>query len=134
MTSPNVSKKARPLSPHLQVYRPQLTSGLSIFNRVTGVALGFGLPVFVFWLMVLGKDEKAYDLFLACAHSTVGTILLMGWSWAFAFHLCMGVRHLLWDMGLFLEIKQVYRTGYVALAASVVLTAGFWFKLILVRA
>src|SRR5882762_6821451 len=102
MTAPAAAKKARPLSPHLQVYRPQLTSGLSIFHRITGVGLAFGLPVFVLWLMVLGKDEAAYEQFLTCAHSIVGTILLMGWSWAFAYHLCMGVRHLLWDMGLFL--------------------------------
>jgi len=133
MPSSTPGKKARPLSPHLQVYRPQLTSGLSIFNRITGIGLAFGLPVFVIWLLALSKDAATYDQFLHCAHSTIGTILLMGWSWAFAFHLCMGVRHLLWDMGLFLDIKDVYKTGYVALAASVVLTIGIWIKMLLVQ-
>lgn len=133
MTSSTANKKARPLSPHLQVYKPQLTSGLSIFHRMTGVGLAFGLPVFVAWLMALSKDEKSYDQFLHCAHSHFGTILLMGWSWAFAFHLCTGVRHLLWDLGLFLEIKDAYKTGYVALAASIVLTVGLWVKLLLVQ-
>lgn len=134
MSSPNAAKKPRPLSPHLQIYRPQLTSGLSIFHRMTGVGLAVGLPVFVVWLMALSKDEASYDNFLRCAHSTVGTALLMGWSWAFAFHMCMGVRHLLWDMGLFLDIKDAYKTGYTALAISTLLTVGLWFKLLLVHA
>lgn len=107
-----------------------MTSGLSIFHRITGVALAFGLPVFVGWLLALATSEEAYACFLKCAHSTFGQIALMGWSFAFAFHLCMGIRHLLWDAGLFLEIKQAYKTGYVALVAAAVLTAGLWFKLI----
>ena len=130
MTSPAVTKKPRPLSPHLQIYRPQLTSGLSILHRITGVGLSLGLPVFVIWLLALSKDEKTYDQFLACAHSLVGKAFLMGWSWAFAYHLCMGIRHLLWDMGLFLDIKQAYSTGYVALLASAVLTLALWAKLL----
>lgn len=133
MTSSATPKKARPLSPHLQIYRPQLTSGLSILHRITGVGLAFGLPVFVMWLLALSKDEKTYGQFLSCAHSKIGTIFLLGWSWAFAFHLCMGVRHLLWDMGLFLDIKDAYRTGYAALAISALLTVGIWFKLLLVQ-
>lgn len=99
---------------------------------MTGVGLAAGLPVFVLWLVTLAEGEKYYDQFLACAHSIIGTILLMGWSWAFAFHLCMGVRHLLWDMGLFLDIKDAYKTGYGALAISTLLTAGLWLKLVLV--
>ena len=133
MTSPAIGKKARPLSPHLQVYKPQLTSGLSIFHRMTGVGLSFGLPVFVFWLAALAQGGQAYECFTTCAHSTVGMLLLMGWSWAFAFHMCMGVRHMFWDMGLFLEIKQAYKTGYVALAVSVILTLGLWCKLLWVH-
>lgn len=123
-------KKVRPLSPHLQIYRPQITSGLSILHRITGIGLCLGMPVFVLWLMALAKDEKSYSQFLSCAHSIPGTMLLMGWSWAFAFHLCTGIRHLLWDMGLFLEIKQVYRTGYLAIGISTLLTAALWIKLV----
>lgn len=132
MTSPSVTKKPRPMSPHLQVYRPQITSGLSIFHRITGIGLAAGLPVFVLWLMALAKNEKAYDQFLTCAHSTVGTACLMGWSWAFAYHMCMGIRHLFWDMGLFLEIKDVYKTGYIALAISTIITIALWCKLLLI--
>jgi succinate dehydrogenase / fumarate reductase, cytochrome b subunit len=133
MPAPAATKKARPLSPHLQVYKPQLTSVLSIFHRMTGIGLACGLPVFVLWLAALAKGEKAYDKFLHCAHSSVGTILLMGWSWAFMYHLCMGLRHLLWDSGNALDIKQVYKTGYIALAVSTVLTAGIWYKLLWVQ-
>jgi len=130
MSSPAPVKKPRPLSPHLQVYRPQLTSGLSILHRITGVGLALGLPVFVIWLTALAKNEKAYDCFLRGAHSPIGQILLFGWSWAFAYHLCMGIRHLLWDMGLFLDIKQVYKSGYAALAISTLLTVGIWYELL----
>jgi succinate dehydrogenase / fumarate reductase, cytochrome b subunit len=128
MPAPAVTKKPRPLSPHLQIYKPQLTSGLSILHRLTGIGLACGLPVFVLWLVALAKDEKAYDQFLHCAHSSAGTVLLMGWSWAFMYHLCMGVRHLLWDVGLFLDIKQVYKTGYAALIISTGLTLALWCK------
>ncbi len=130
MSSPAVIKKPRPMSPHLQIYRPQLTSGLSIFHRVTGVALSAGMPVLVIWLMALAKGDKAYDGFLQCAHSIVGTIMLMGWSWAFCFHLCMGVRHLFWDMGLFLDIKDAYKTGYAALVISTGMTLALWCKML----
>jgi succinate dehydrogenase / fumarate reductase cytochrome b subunit len=130
MPLPAVTKKARPMSPHLQIYRPQLTSGLSIFHRITGIGLTLGLPVFVVWLLALSQSEDTYDCFLRCAHSIVGQILLAGWSWAFCFHLCMGVRHLFWDMGLFLDIKNAYKTGYIALAASAILTFGIWLKLL----
>lgn len=128
MTAPAATKKARPLSPHLQVYRPQLTSGLSIFHRATGVGLAFGLPVFVWWLVALAKGDSAYDCFLRAAHSLMGTVLLMGWSWAFTFHLCTGIRHLFWDMGVGLDIKDVYKTGYIALTLSTLLTLFFWVK------
>ena len=133
MSSPAATKKARPLSPHLQVYRPQLTSALSIIHRITGVGLAMGLPVFVMWLLALSKDEKTYDQFLTCAHSKVGTVLLMGWSWAFAYHLCTGVRHMFWDAGIGLDIKQVYKSGYIALIVSTILTIGVWYKLLLVQ-
>jgi succinate dehydrogenase / fumarate reductase cytochrome b subunit len=130
MPSPATTKKARPLSPHLQVYRLPLSANLSITHRLTGVGLSCGLPVFVLWLLALSGGEKSYECFLRCAHSIVGQILLMGWSWAFAFHLCTGVRHLFWDMGYGLENPQVYKSGYLALAVSVVLTLGLWCKLL----
>src|SRR5476649_2375079 len=96
--SPSV-KTARPLSPHLQVYRPQLTSVLSIFHRMTGVALALGLPVFVAWLVVVASGQETYSTFISYLQTTIGQILLCGWTLAFFYHFCCGIRHLLWDAG-----------------------------------
>ena len=124
------AKHARPLSPHLQVYKPQLTSGLSIFHRVTGAGLSVGMLVFVAWLAALAQGPKAYDMFLACAHSVVGQVLLFGWTFAFFYHFGCGIRHLLWNAGLCLDIKNVYRTGYILVAAVVVIVGGLWLKIL----
>jgi len=118
----------RPLSPHLQVYRPQITSGISIFHRATGIGLMLGMPVFVAWLVVLAGTPEIYAQFIGLFHNTVGQILLIGWSWALFFHFCSGLRHLFWDAGYGLEIKQVYITGYLALAVSTLMTLGLWLK------
>jgi succinate dehydrogenase / fumarate reductase cytochrome b subunit len=120
----------RPLSPHLQIYKPQLTSGLSIFHRMTGIGLALGLPVFVAWLCALAKGADAYARFLSCAHSTVGQILLFGWSWAFFYHFWAGIRHLCWDAGFFLDIKNVYRTGWFVLGISTFSTLMTWAKIL----
>jgi len=130
MTLSAAGKKARPMSPHLQVYRPQLTAVLSIFHRMTGFGLAAGLPVFSLWLVALALGGKFYDLFLFGAHSYIGKAVLMGWTWAFCYHLCTGLRHLVWDIGLGLDIKQVYKSGYIAFAVSGVLTLVLWGKLL----
>ncbi|MBV8548014.1 MAG: succinate dehydrogenase, cytochrome b556 subunit [Alphaproteobacteria bacterium] len=114
--------KPRPLSPHLQVYKPQLTSAMSIFHRITGIGLALGLPVFVLWLLLLAGDQPTYDKFIKIAHTLPAQLALLGWTWAFFYHLCTGIRHLLWDAGHFLKIKDVYKTGYIALAVSTALT------------
>jgi succinate dehydrogenase / fumarate reductase, cytochrome b subunit len=129
MTSPLPGNRARPLSPHLTIYKPQITSGMSIFHRLTGVCLSLGLPVLVWWLVSLAQGQESYASFVQCAHSPVGQILLMGWSWAFFYHLCCGIRHLFWDAGLGLSIKQVYRSGYIALGVSTFLTLCLWARM-----
>ena len=128
--SDSSGKKARPLSPHLQIYKPQMTSGMSIFHRITGVGLAFGLVAFVAWLAALTQGPETYARFIQCAHSPVAQIFLFGWIWAFFFHLCSGIRHLLWDAGLFLDIKNVYRTGYSALAVSTLMTLMAWYQIL----
>ncbi len=122
------AKPARPLSPHLQIYRPQITSGMSIFHRITGVALAFGLPVFVAWLLVLANGPNLYPSFIELFQTIVGQILLFGWSFSFFYHFCCGIRHLLWDAGYGLDIKSVYRTGYAAIVISLALTALIWLE------
>lgn len=130
MTSPTPEPAARPLSPHLQIYKPQLTSVLSILHRMTGIGLSLALPALVAWLVALSMGGEVYEIFIACAASPVGKLLLMGWSWAFCYHLCTGIRHLIWDTGRGLELKQVYRGGYIALGVSTLLTAVLWLSIL----
>ncbi|MBI1273067.1 MAG: succinate dehydrogenase, cytochrome b556 subunit [Alphaproteobacteria bacterium] len=126
MPAQQPAKTPRPLSPHLQVYRPQLTSGMSIFHRMTGVGLLLGLPVLVAWLWAAAFSAECFAQISAAFSSSIGLALLSGWVWAFFYHLCSGIRHLFWDAGLFLEIKQVYTTGYLALIVSAALTLLAW--------
>lgn len=116
----------RPLSPHLQVYKPQITSVLSILHRITGVVLCLGLFVLGWWLLAAASGPEAYATFQSVAGSPIGIIALVGWSFALFYHLCSGVRHLLMDTGLFFSIPEVYKSGYATLAAAALITAMFW--------
>ena len=116
----------RPLSPHLQVYRPQLTSVMSILHRITGAALSIGQFIVIWWLVALAAGPQAYATFQAFAGHPVGIGLLLCWSAALFYHLCNGVRHLLWDMGYCLTLKGAYRAGYVVLIVAALLTAATW--------
>ncbi len=120
------SQDWRPLSPHLSVYKPQLTSGMSIFHKITGIGMAGGVVVLVAWLACLALGKETYDTLMALLTTPVGQILLFGWTWAFFYHLCCGIRHLLWAAGWSLSIKAVYVTGYIALAVSTLLTLGLW--------
>jgi succinate dehydrogenase / fumarate reductase cytochrome b subunit len=117
------------LSPHLQIYKPQITSVLSITHRLTGIVLSFGLIILVAWLTALASGPDAYGELLICAQSIIGQVILAGLTFAFFFHLCCGIRHLLWDAGYFLELKDVYKTGRIVIAATFVLTAIVWLKI-----
>ncbi|MEE8189809.1 MAG: succinate dehydrogenase, cytochrome b556 subunit [Kiloniellales bacterium] len=121
MTSQN-----RPLSPHLQVYRPQLTSILSILHRLTGVALAAGTLLLVYWLVSVAAGAEAYESARALIGSILGRLLLFGWSIALFYHLCNGIRHLFWDVGLGYELPVAYRTGWAVMIATVVLTLLSW--------
>lgn len=116
----------RPLSPHLQVYRPQLTSILSITHRATGVALSLGTLGLVCWLMAIAGGEAQFVSVQGFYASFIGKLLLFGWSYALFYHLCNGLRHLLWDAGKNLEIEAVNKGGLVVLASSAVLTLAAW--------
>ena len=116
----------RPLSPHLQIYRPQLTSVLSILHRLTGIALAVGTLLLVWWLAAAASGENAFADVQAVIGSWIGRLLLLGWSFALFFHLCNGIRHLFWDAGKGFALGTVYATGRAAVAAAVVLTAAAW--------
>ena len=116
----------RPLSPHLQVYRPQWTSVLSISHRATGVALAFGTLLLVYWLVAAASGPEAFALAQRLIGSIVGQLLLLGWTFALFYHFCNGIRHLFWDAGYGFELRNAYRSGLAVLAGSAVLTLLFW--------
>lgn len=122
----NIDRGGRPLSPHLQVYRWQWTMALSILHRITGVALAVGTLLLVWWLAAAAYGEAAYAEAQGFLGSLVGQLLLAGWTLALFFHLCNGIRHLVWDSGRGLELKPAYRSGLLVLAAAVALTVLTW--------
>ncbi len=116
----------RPLSPHLQIHRPQLTLILSIVHRITGMALVFGLLLLTWWLIAAAAGPEAFGVAQAFLGSWFGLLVLFGLSLALFYHLCNGVRHLIWDSGHLLEIEGVQRSGWIMLVAAVVLTIIAW--------
>ena len=116
----------RPLSPHLQVYRPQLTSMLSILHRLTGVALAVGTLLLIYWLAAAASGAEAFAGAQALIGSFFGRLLLFGWTFALFYHLCNGIRHLFWDAGKGLEIETAERSGWAVLIATGVLTLASW--------
>lgn len=120
------SPKARPLSPHLQIYKPQLTMILSITHRASGIFLSLGTPLLVYWLWTVASGQASYIEAQECFSSIWVQILLLGWTAAFFYHLCNGIRHLFWDIGRGFEIKNLYTSGYVVIAAASVLTLITW--------
>lgn len=121
-----MASRDRPLSPHLQVYRPQLTSVLSILHRITGVALAVGTLLLIYWLAAAATGPEAFATAQALIGSIVGRLLLLGWTFALFYHLCNGIRHLYWDAGWGFELTVAYRSGWAVVVASVVLTVGSW--------
>ena len=118
--------RTRPLSPHLQVYRPQMTSVMSILHRAAGVVLTTGTLIMAAWLVSLALGKEAYDVVVMVVGHPLGQFVLFGYSVALIYHALNGVRHLGWDLGFGLTIPQVYKNGQIVLFLTVVLTMGLW--------
>jgi succinate dehydrogenase / fumarate reductase cytochrome b subunit len=114
------------LSPHLQVYRWSLTMAMSILHRATGIALSVGSILIVAWIAALAAGPDAFAAAQALAGSPIGLLILFGWSLALFYHLCNGIRHLFWDIGMGFEKAQARRSGWLTLAGTVALTALAW--------
>lgn len=127
MSSP-APQPNRPLSPFMlgQYYRFQLTSVLSFAHRLTGIGLSLGAVLLAWWLVALASGPWAYAAFSRHVAAWYGQVLLAGWSWALLYHLCNGVRHLVWDLGHGYSIPVAYRSGYAVVIVSVLLTAAAW--------
>jgi len=116
----------RPLSPHLQVYRPQLTSILSILHRVTGAALAVGTLLLVYWLWAVAAGPEAYASASGFFDNWFIQLLLFGWTFALYYHLCNGIRHLFWDAGYGFELDSLYQSGKAVVVIAAVMTVFTW--------
>lgn len=116
----------RPMSPHLQVYKLQLTSVLSILHRITGAALAVGTLLVTYWLGAVAGGPESFATANAILGSFFGKLILFFWSWALFYHLSNGIRHLLWDTGFGFDLPTVYLSGKIMVGASFVLTILLW--------
>lgn len=117
-----MTEAQRPLSPHLQIYKPQLTSVLSISHRATGIALSIGTLFLVWWFIAAASSDSAFATAQSFFGSWLGLLLLLGWTLSFFFHLCNGIRHLCWDAGWGFDLRTTYASGWTVVAVSIALT------------
>ena len=115
-----------PLSPHLQIYRWQVSSLVSITHRISGIINLIALILIFFWLVFLSLGESNYELFLLKINNFAGKFILIGFTWSMFFHLLSGVRHLVWDLGYGFEVKTANISGVIVIVSSLALTVIFW--------
>ena len=116
----------RPLSPHLGIYKWQVSNSLSILHRMTGVALSAGLLALLAWVVSAALGESAYNAVIGVLQGPLGMLVLFGFSASFFYHLGNGIRHLFWDAGYGFEQEFARLSGWATLVAAALLTAGFW--------
>ena len=116
----------RPLSPHLGVYRWQISNSLSILHRMTGVMLAFGALALVAWLVSVVAGPSAYGAINQFFAGPLGALMLFGWTFCFFYHLCNGIRHLAWDTGRGFEPERARMTGWIVVILAVLMTLGVW--------
>jgi len=119
-----MTARSRPLSPHLEVYRWQISNTLSILHRLTGVALAVGLVALTYWLIALASGAEAFAKAQHLFATPIGLLLLFGWTFAFLYHLLNGVRHLMWDAGYGFGRRERHLSGWVTVVGAVLLTLG----------
>ena len=122
----NDKSAARPLSPHLQIYRPMLTMMMSIMHRITGIGLYFGIVLLVWWLTAASFSDGYFDFVQGFFGHWFGRLVLFGFSWALIHHALGGLRHLLWDTGRGFDLNTVEWLARANLASSIVLTILLW--------
>ena len=108
----------RPLSPHLSIYRPQITSVLSIFHRITGVGLSFSVILIVLWIVAIAAGEESYKILAFFYSSPVFLLIFIISLWALWYHFFTGLRHLYWDLGLGFSLNSVSISGWMAIICS----------------
>jgi succinate dehydrogenase / fumarate reductase cytochrome b subunit len=115
--------RSRPLSPHLQIYKPQITSILSIFHRLTGISLSIGSFIIVAWIVSLSMGVESYSYFMSIVDNWFIQAIIFGFAFALFYHFSNGIRHLFWDAGLGFELKSVYVSGSIVVLNAIILTS-----------
>lgn len=118
----DVNRGTRPLSPHLTIYRPQLTSITSILTRITGNAMILAALMIVWWFLAAATSPEAFASVDGVVTSFLGDLIMTLSLWALWYHLLAGVRHLIWDNAIGLDIETAYKLGYAVVGGSVILT------------
>jgi succinate dehydrogenase cytochrome b subunit len=124
-------EESRPQSPNIQIYRPQLTSVLSIANRISGAILSLAAVGLVVWLIAAAMGQQAYATMQGVLTSALGQIVLFGITFAFFLHFCSGIRHLAWDAGYGFELKDIYASGWAVVVASIAFAVAAWIAALL---
>ena len=119
-------KKKRPISPPLQIYKVQITSLLSIMHRGTGIVLYGGAILWTLWFVALAEGPQAYAQMQNFLLSPFGLMILASWSFSFFYHLCNGIRHLIWDLGIGYEMSTVRLSGGLVVVTSLLLSCIAW--------
>lgn len=120
------ARRARPISPHLQIYKPMLTMMMSIVHRITGAALYFGMLLLAWWLIAAAAGPNAYANFEWFIGSFIGRLVLFGYTWALLHHLLGGIRHLIWDTGHGFEPAEREFLALATIVGSIALTILVW--------
>jgi len=116
----------RPLSPHLQIYKPMLTMMMSMAHRLTGLALYFGTALLAWWLLALSSGPDSFAIVQGFFSSIIGRAVLFGYTWALIHHMFGGFRHFVWDTGRGFDLAQVEWAAQATLAGSIILTVVVW--------
>jgi succinate dehydrogenase / fumarate reductase, cytochrome b subunit len=117
----------RPLSPHLQIYRPLINMTMSIVHRITGAALYFGTILLAWWLTALATSPDYFKFVSGLFGSIPGKVVLFGYTWALLHHMIGGLRHLVWDTGRGFDLATIDRMSWGTIILSVLLTGAIWF-------
>lgn len=125
-TQEGAPRRARPMAPHLQIYRWKITMAASITHRITGVGTAIGTLLLTCWLLALAGGPEAYDGIQGFLGSWFGRLLMFGFTWALMYHMCNGIRHLVWDTGRGFEPGTADKSAMAVIGGSVLLTVIAW--------
>ncbi len=133
MSAPATRLKPRPLSPHLQIYKPIPTMVMSIAHRITGGALYFGTLIVAWWITAAAGSESYYNFVSGVIGSWLGQLILFGYTWALMFHMLGGIRHLVWDTASYMEKHTATKLAWATLIGSIILTILIWVAVFALR-